>query len=109
MDDVSIAARTSATSSSCDGMLSDSCLPTSLIALLYIQCLLVDEYACVVKRFVTTDQEMPHHAFPTWTILPFPALVLAIAVLPIAAPRAWERRSTQCFVVASCAFPIIIY
>ena len=45
---------------------------------------------------------------PTWTVLPFPALVLAIAVLPIVLPRAWERRTFQCFVVAACAVPLLV-
>ncbi len=48
-------------------------------------------------------------AFPTWTVLPFPALVLAIAVLPILTPRAWERRSVQFLVVGICALPILGY
>jgi Na+/H+ antiporter NhaD/arsenite permease-like protein len=46
---------------------------------------------------------------PKWTLVPFPALVLAIAVLPIVVPRAWERRSFQGFVVALCAVPILIH
>jgi Na+/H+ antiporter NhaD/arsenite permease-like protein len=40
-------------------------------------------------------------------MVPFPALVLAIAVLPIVAPRAWERRPFQGFVVALCAAPVL--
>src|SRR4051812_13314726 len=44
---------------------------------------------------------------PIWTILPFPALVLAIAVLPILASRAWERRSVQLGVVGACALPLL--
>jgi Na+/H+ antiporter NhaD/arsenite permease-like protein len=42
-------------------------------------------------------------------MVPFPALVFAIAVLPIAAPRAWERRSFQALVVALCAVPVLIH
>ena len=42
-------------------------------------------------------------------MVPFPALVFAIAVLPIAAPRAWERRSFQAFIVALCAVPVLIH
>jgi Na+/H+ antiporter NhaD/arsenite permease-like protein len=43
-----------------------------------------------------------------WTLLPFPALVLAIAVLPIVVPRAWERRVFKCFVVGLCAIPLLV-
>jgi Na+/H+ antiporter NhaD/arsenite permease-like protein len=39
---------------------------------------------------------------------PFFALVLAIAVLPMVAPRAWERRWFQGAVVALCALPVIV-
>ncbi len=42
-------------------------------------------------------------------MLPFPALVLAIAVLPIAVPGAWARRSFQGFVVGLCAVPVLIH
>jgi Na+/H+ antiporter NhaD/arsenite permease-like protein len=52
---------------------------------------------------------MSPQELPTWTVLPFPALVLAIAVLPIAVPRAWERRLFQGFVVALCALPVVGY
>jgi Na+/H+ antiporter NhaD/arsenite permease-like protein len=47
--------------------------------------------------------------YPTWTLVPFPALVLAIAVLPIVAPRAWERRSVQGLVVAACTVPVVVF
>ena len=52
---------------------------------------------------------MSSEGLPAWTMVPFPALVLAIAVLPIAVPRLWERRSFQCLVVAACALPIVGY
>jgi Na+/H+ antiporter NhaD/arsenite permease-like protein len=47
--------------------------------------------------------------FPAWTLVPFPALVLAIAVLPIVAPRAWERRWFQVTVVSLCTVPVLAY
>lgn len=47
--------------------------------------------------------------FPRWTLLPFPALVLAIAVLPIAIPRLWERRAFQGLVVGACAVPVMVF
>jgi Na+/H+ antiporter NhaD/arsenite permease-like protein len=40
-------------------------------------------------------------------MVPFPALVLAIAVLPIVMPRAWERRTFQALVVGSCGIPVL--
>jgi Na+/H+ antiporter NhaD/arsenite permease-like protein len=52
---------------------------------------------------------MPLDGLPSWTMLPFPALVLAIAVLPIATPRMWEKRSFQAAVVSACAAPIVFH
>jgi Na+/H+ antiporter NhaD/arsenite permease-like protein len=46
-------------------------------------------------------------SFPLWTMAPFPALVLAIAVLPIALPRLWERRGLQVLTVGLCALPVL--
>jgi Na+/H+ antiporter NhaD/arsenite permease-like protein len=51
---------------------------------------------------------MPVHGLPSWAVVPFPALVLAIAVLPIVVPRAWERRGFQVLVVAACALPVLL-
>jgi Na+/H+ antiporter NhaD/arsenite permease-like protein len=42
-------------------------------------------------------------------MVPFPALVLAIAILPIVAPKAWERRGFQGVVVGLCAVPVLIH
>jgi len=39
-------------------------------------------------------------------MLPFVALVLSMAVLPMAAPHAWERRSVQAAIVLACAGPV---
>jgi Na+/H+ antiporter NhaD/arsenite permease-like protein len=50
---------------------------------------------------------MSSEGFPGWAMVPFPALVLAIAVLPVVAPRAWERRAFQALVVAACAIPVL--
>jgi Na+/H+ antiporter NhaD/arsenite permease-like protein len=49
------------------------------------------------------------HGLPTWTMVPFPALVFAIAVLPIIMPRAWEKRSFQALVVGLCAGPLLFH
>jgi Na+/H+ antiporter NhaD/arsenite permease-like protein len=46
---------------------------------------------------------------PVWTLLAFPALVLAIAVLPVALPRYWEKRGFQIAVTLLCALPVLIY
>jgi len=40
-------------------------------------------------------------------MLPFPALVLAIASLPIVAPHAWEKRAFQAAVLAALSLPVI--
>jgi len=45
---------------------------------------------------------------PRWTLVPFPALVLAIALLPIVVPRAWERRRFQILVLAAFAVPMLV-
>jgi len=47
--------------------------------------------------------------FPVWTLLPFPALVLAIAVFPVVIPHIWEKRAVQIAVVALCALPVALY
>jgi Na+/H+ antiporter NhaD/arsenite permease-like protein len=51
---------------------------------------------------------VPTEPLPAWSMVPLPALVLAIAVLPVAAPRAWERRAVQGLVVAVCAIPVLV-
>ena len=47
--------------------------------------------------------------FPIWTLLPFPVLVLAIAVFPMVIPHLWEKRSVQSLVVLACALPVVLY
>ena len=51
---------------------------------------------------------MPN-AFPFWTLLSFPALVLAIAVFPMTIPHRWEKRGFQIAVVALCTLPVVIF
>ena len=46
---------------------------------------------------------------PRWTVVPFPALVLAIALLPMIVPRTWERRSFQLSIVSVCAAPVLAH
>lgn len=52
---------------------------------------------------------MPSVDFPFWTLLPFPALVLAIAVFPMVIPHLWEKRTVQIGVVLACTLPVVIY
>jgi Na+/H+ antiporter NhaD/arsenite permease-like protein len=50
-----------------------------------------------------------HVPLPAWTMLPFVALVLSMAILPILVPHAWERRWFQLLVVALCSVPVLVY
>jgi Na+/H+ antiporter NhaD/arsenite permease-like protein len=52
---------------------------------------------------------MSGHGLMHWAMVPFPLLVVAIAVLPMLVPRTWERRSFQGGVVALCAVPVLIH
>jgi len=54
---------------------------------------------------------MPMHAlaWPAWTLLPFPMLVLAIAVLPMTAAHLWEKPAFQAACVSSCTVPVVAY
>jgi len=46
---------------------------------------------------------------PTWTMLPFGALVLSMALLPMLVPHAWEKRWFQALVVLGCAAPVVAF
>ena len=48
-------------------------------------------------------------ALPIWTVLPFVALLLAIAILPLAAPRFWESNRNKAVVAGLLALPVAIY
>jgi Na+/H+ antiporter NhaD/arsenite permease-like protein len=55
---------------------------------------------------------MPHAhdlALPGWTVLPFVALLLAIAVLPLAAPRFWDSNRNKGAVAALLALPVVLH
>ena len=52
---------------------------------------------------------MPSVAFPIWTLLSFPALVLAIAVFPMTIAHLWEKRAVQVGVVLACTLPVVLY
>jgi Na+/H+ antiporter NhaD/arsenite permease-like protein len=58
----------------------------------------------------TTEVTLPHATMPpSWTVLPFFALVLAMAVLPITSPRAWEKPGFQAAVCFVCSAPVAVY
>ncbi|MGH7440358.1 MAG: sodium:proton antiporter, partial [Polyangiaceae bacterium] len=67
------------------------------------------EYALLLIKAQRSDDAMSPQQLPTWTTLPFPALVFAIAVLPIAVPTWWERRWFQGLVVGLCAIPVMAH
>jgi len=45
---------------------------------------------------------------PFWTILPFAGLLLAIALLPLAAPHFWERHANKAIVAALFSLPVVL-
>ena len=47
--------------------------------------------------------------FPVWSLLPFPVLVLALAVFPMLVPHLWEKRSVQVGMVVLCSAPVVAY
>ena len=42
---------------------------------------------------------------PTWTVLPFVGLLASIAILPLAAPRFWEKNRNRAWITAAFALP----
>jgi Na+/H+ antiporter NhaD/arsenite permease-like protein len=46
---------------------------------------------------------------PIWTVVPFVALLLAIAILPLVAPHFWESNRSKGIVAALLALPVAIY
>jgi Na+/H+ antiporter NhaD/arsenite permease-like protein len=46
---------------------------------------------------------------PAWTMVPFVALLLSMAVLPVVLPKFWEHRWFQTLVVLACAGPVVGY
>jgi Na+/H+ antiporter NhaD/arsenite permease-like protein len=48
-------------------------------------------------------------ALPLWTVLPFVLLLLAIALLPLAAPHFWEHNRNRALIAAACAAPVLLY
>ena len=48
-------------------------------------------------------------ALPLWTVLPFMGLLLAIAILPLAAPGFWESNRSKGLVASLLALPVVVY
>jgi Na+/H+ antiporter NhaD/arsenite permease-like protein len=48
-------------------------------------------------------------SLPGWTVLPFVAYLLAIALLPLAAPRFWHRNRNKLLVALAAALPVALY
>jgi Na+/H+ antiporter NhaD/arsenite permease-like protein len=46
--------------------------------------------------------------FPLWSILPFMAMLLSIAVLPIATPKFWESNKNKAILSVAISFPVLI-
>jgi Na+/H+ antiporter NhaD/arsenite permease-like protein len=46
---------------------------------------------------------------PTWTVLPFVGMLLAIAILPLAAPHFWASHRNQAAVAALLGVPLALY
>ena len=46
---------------------------------------------------------------PLWSVVPFVALLLSIAILPLAAPRFWESHRNKLIVALVCGVPGAIY
>src|SRR6266498_3011497 len=47
--------------------------------------------------------------FPAWTMLPFAALVLGIAGLPLLFPHAWGKHGFQALFACGCAAPVVAF
>ncbi len=48
-------------------------------------------------------------SLPLFTVLPFAAMLLAIALLPLAVPEWWDHNRNKAIVAAVCALPIAAY
>src|SRR6478736_3560280 len=48
-------------------------------------------------------------SLPLWTVIPFVALLLCIAILPLAAPHWWEHNHNKAIVVLLLSVPLSLY
>ncbi|MBI4616091.1 MAG: sodium:proton antiporter [Planctomycetes bacterium] len=46
---------------------------------------------------------------PIWSVLPFVALLLSIAIFPLVKPHFWEKRKNQALVAAVCSIPAAVF
>src|SRR6476659_1013691 len=46
---------------------------------------------------------------PLWSVIPYVALLLAIAILPLTAPRFWHDLRNQMLASLACALPVVAY
>jgi Na+/H+ antiporter NhaD/arsenite permease-like protein len=67
-------------------------------------------------KLVSQGQVGVHHdhsalgrQLPVWTIVPFAALLLCIAILPLAAPHWWEHNRNKALVAGGLAALIVVY
>jgi Na+/H+ antiporter NhaD/arsenite permease-like protein len=49
------------------------------------------------------------HAVPLWTLAPFAALLLSIAIFPLAAPRIWESNRNKALLSLALALPAALW
>jgi Na+/H+ antiporter NhaD/arsenite permease-like protein len=52
--------------------------------------------------------ESVKHVLPLWTVIPFVGLLLSIALLPLRAPRFWERNRSKALVAALWSLPVAV-
>jgi Na+/H+ antiporter NhaD/arsenite permease-like protein len=72
---------------------------------------------CVLVLLGTTVASAAQHAaspklgelLPMWTMLPFAALLLCIAVFPLAAPHWWEHNKNKGIIAAILSVPLALY
>jgi Na+/H+ antiporter NhaD/arsenite permease-like protein len=53
--------------------------------------------------------ELALPVLPVWTVLPFAGLLLAIAILPLAAPHFWESNRNKGSVALLLSLPVVVY
>jgi Na+/H+ antiporter NhaD/arsenite permease-like protein len=46
---------------------------------------------------------------PLWTVIPFAALLLCIAIFPLANPHWWEHNTNKGYIVVALSLPVAIY
>lgn len=51
----------------------------------------------------------PHLVLPAWSVLPFAALLLCIAVLPLAAGRFWDSNRNKAWLCAALGLPVALW